>query len=135
MCCGECDCAEGHCREAGRSDPVNQAAGLLAGPGYPHCTEDHCAEEECAEETLTLAGPTPTSAEDEEEDPNVSFFICQMAFALIEGMVTPTDIYEGMVLANCGDKDVASYIRDKAVAEATLYRENELKNSNSERLN
>lgn len=58
----------------------------------------------------------------EEEDIAVTLFITQMAYALLEGRVTPTDIYEGMVLANCGDKNVARHIRDRAVAEAALYR-------------
>jgi hypothetical protein len=56
------------------------------------------------------------------EPEDVSFFICQLAFGLIQGMISPEDIYEGMIIANCGDRNVARYIRDRAVEEASLYR-------------
>lgn len=77
-----------------------------------HCVEDFCIEEFCAEEVCT-----------EDNPPEVELFITQMAFGLIQGMMTPEDIYEGMIEANCGDKEVAAYIRDRAVAEAREYHD------------
>jgi hypothetical protein len=78
-----------------------------------HCTEEFCAEDNCIEETCV---------EEPNEPEEVSFFICQMAFALLQGMVTEKDIYTGMLEANCNNKEVAEYITSRAVEEARIYR-------------
>jgi len=97
--CGEDDCAE----EKGVDQP---------GQALLHCGEENCGEESCAEEDCG----------EEVEDVAISIFITQMAYLLLEGRITPDDILEGMLLKNCGDIKVAYHIRDRAVAEAALYR-------------
>lgn len=119
--CAESDCGEDDCGEGNKT---------LAGPGpLYHCGEKNCAEEEVRQsDSLSIE-----ESGGEEEDIAVTLFITQMAYALLEGRVTPTDIYEGMVLANCGDKNVARHIRDRAVAEAALYRVEEEEEKKQER--
>lgn len=82
------------------------------------CTKADCTEEFCIEDHCTEA-----SCIEEEEDASIGMFVTEMAFGLIQGMMTPDDIYEGMVEANCGNKEVARIIRDRAVAEAKEYIE------------
>ena len=69
-------------------------------------TEESYTEEACAEEACTEDIPA-----------EIEFFITLMASFLLQRRVTAEDIYEGMLEANCGDEDVATFIRDKAILE------------------
>lgn len=109
--CTKDDCAEDGCGEGTLARPP---------PSPSHCGEEHCAERQCGEGDCA-----EEEAWAEGEDVTISLFISQMAYMLAEGRVTPKDIWEGMVLANCGDEQVATHIRDRAIAEASLYREGE----------
>lgn len=78
-------------------------------------------ESDCTEENRTEDFCTEGNCTEENNPPEVEFFITQMAFGLIQGMMSPEDIYEGMLEANEGNKDVARYICDRAVREANLF--------------
>jgi len=44
-----------------------------------------------------------------------------MSFCLIQGIVTEEDIYEGMIKTNCNNKEVAEYIKNRAIEEKNIY--------------